>query len=150
MATARPSRDIIIAGRQATTIFFWENERHKYDLYISQYVVDECSFGDAEAAVRRLDFIRSIPIIPRSEQIAALAHDYQQLLNIPDKAKTDCFHLAACVNSEIDYLLSWNFKHLGIHTFVKLRDYNERRDLFTPIMITPETLLEINEAEELP
>ena len=130
-------------------MFFWENERHKYDLYISQYVIDECSFGDAEVAVRRLDFIRNIPIIPRSEQVAALAHDYQQLLNIPDKAKTDCFHLAACVNSEIDYLLSWNFKHLGIHTFVKLRDYNEMRGLFTPIMITPETLLEINEAEEL-
>jgi hypothetical protein len=37
-ATSRPSNDIVIAGRQALTRFFWEQERHKYDLFISRYV----------------------------------------------------------------------------------------------------------------
>lgn len=45
IATSRPSRDTIIAGCQADTLLFWENERFKYDPYISQYVIDECTLG---------------------------------------------------------------------------------------------------------
>jgi len=147
-ATARPSRDTIIAGRQASTLMFWENERDKYDLFVSQYVIDECSFGDADAAERRLNFIRGITVIPKSEQIASLADVYQQLLSIPDRAKIDCFHLAACVVAEMDYLLSWNCAHLGIHTFIKIREYNEKNGLFTPLLLTPESLIEIDGLEE--
>jgi hypothetical protein len=55
------------------------------------------------------------------------------------------FHLATCVISEIDYLLSWNCTHLGIHTFVKIKDYNEKNGLWTPLLITPESLIIIEE-----
>jgi hypothetical protein len=147
LATARPSRDTIIAGRQASTLLFWENEREKYDLYVSQYVIDECALGDLNAAARRLDFLRGIPVIPKSEQIVALGEIYQQLLVIPDRAKIDCFHVATCVVAEMDYLLSWNCVHLGIHTFVKIREHNENQGLFTPLLLTPEALMEINEME---
>ena len=150
LATGRPSRDTIIAGRQAVTMLFWENERHKYDLYISQYVIDECSLGDADAAGKRLNFLRDIPVIPNSEQITELAAVYQWVLDIPDRAKIDCFHLAVCVITEMDYLLSWNCAHLGIHTFVKILDYNEKQGLFTPLLLTPEALMDINLTEERP
>ena len=143
LATNRPSRDMIIAGRQAATIYFWESERKKYDLYTSQYVIDECLQGDTEAAKRRLGFLESIAIIPKSEQISELANEYQKLLNIPDRSKIDCFHVAVCVISEMDYLLSWNCTHLGINTFIKIQKYNELNGLFTPVLLTPEALLEI-------
>jgi len=147
-AVGRPSRVTIIAGRQAATMLFWENERHRYDLYVSQYVIEECSNGDADAAGRRLEFIRDIPVIPKSEEITALAGVYQKLLGIPDRAKIDCFHLAVCVAAEIDYLLSWNCAHLGIQTFVRIREHNEKHGLFTPLLLTPEALIEIDEPEE--
>jgi hypothetical protein len=150
LATARPSRDTIIAGRQASTLMFWEDQRGKYELDVSQYVLDECALGDVDAAGRRLDFLRGIPVIPESEQIAALAEIYQPLLGIPDRAKIDCFHLASCVVAEMDYLLSWNCVHLGIHTFVKIREYNEKHHLFTPLLLTPEALMEIDETERWP
>jgi len=134
---------MIIAGRQAATIYFWESERKKYDLYTSQYVIDECLQGDTEAAKRRLGFLESIAIIPKSEQISELANEYQKLLNIPDRSKIDCFHVAVCVISEMDYLLSWNCTHLGINTFIKIQKYNELNGLFTPVLLTPEALLEI-------
>jgi hypothetical protein len=143
LATSKPSRDMIIAGRQAATILFWESERHKYDLYTSQYVIDECLQGDTEAAKRRLEFLESIAIIPKSEHISGLANEYQKLLNIPDKSIIDCFHLAVCVVSEMDYLMSWNCTHLGINTFIKIQKYNESKGLFTPILLTPEALFEI-------
>jgi len=148
LAVSRPSRDTIIAGRQAMTLLFWENERHKYDFYISQYVIDECTLGDFGAAEKRLEILKGIPVIPKSDEIAELAAIYQRLLGIPNRAKIDCFHLAACVAAEMDYLLSWNCAHLGIHTFVRIQAYNEQHGLFTPLLLTPEALMEINETEE--
>ena len=144
LATSRPSRDMIIAGRQAVTLLFWESERHKYDLYVSQYVIDECLLGDAEAAGRRMSFLQGIAAIPKSEPISVLAKKYQKLLDIPDRSVIDCFHLAVCVLAEMDYLLSWNCAHLGIHTYVKIRQYNDEHKLHTPVLLTPEALMEIN------
>jgi hypothetical protein len=55
--------------------------------------------------------------------------------------------LAICVITELDYLLSWNCVHLGISTFVKIREYNEKRGLWTPLLTTPEALIGIEEGE---
>ena len=49
-AAGRVSSGLIIAAHQAATRLFWEEERHKYDLYISPFVLDECSLGDPAAA----------------------------------------------------------------------------------------------------
>ncbi|GHV76677.1 hypothetical protein AGMMS49942_14980 [Spirochaetia bacterium] len=139
-ATAKASRDIIKAARQTITQLFWENARQNYDLYISQYVIDECSKGDADAAQRRLNFIEGLSLINKSEKIEELARVYQRLLDIPDKAKADSFHLAVCVDANIDYLLSWNFNHLSFASYGKLLLYNQEYGLPTPFLITPEML----------
>jgi hypothetical protein len=65
---------------------------------------------------------------------------YQKILKIPDDAKIDCFHLAVCVETKMDYLLSWNCTHLGIPSYEKLLKYNGDSGLPTPFLITPETL----------
>jgi hypothetical protein len=83
-----------------------------------------------ETAIR---FLKGIAIIPPSEQISCLASKYQKLLAIPDKSIIDCFHLAVCVISEMDYLISWNYTHLSINTFIKIQKYNEGNGLLAPI-----------------
>jgi hypothetical protein len=145
-ATAKASRDVIKAARQAITQLFWETARQNYHLYISQYVIDECSKGDTDAAQRRLDFIKDIDFLQASKNTERLALTYQRLLNIPEEAKIDSFHLAVCAESNIDYLLSWNYTHLGIASYEKLFRYNEARGLPTPLLITPEML---NDTEDL-
>jgi hypothetical protein len=149
-ATARISRDIITAGRQFTTKLFWEHERHKYDLYISGYVVDECSDGDSDAAQRRLDFISGIESLDKSKAIDELGAIYQELLQIPDKAKTDCYHLATCVKAKIHWtfgphLLSWNCTHLGLASYEKVKNYNDNHGLWTPFLVNPGDLMEYKE-----
>lgn len=141
-ATAKASRDVIKAARQALTQLFWETVRQNYHLYISQYVVDECARGDADAAQRRLDFIKDIESLRVSENTEQLAKTYQELLGIPEDAKIDSFHLAICVESNIDFLLSWNFKHLSVTSQRKLFTYNQAHGLPTPFLITPEALKE--------
>jgi predicted nucleic acid-binding protein len=138
--TAKTSRDIIKAGRQAMTLLFWKTARENYNLYISQFVIDECAKGDDNAAKRRLAFIEGIPLLNTSEKTEQLALIYQKLLNIPEKAKVDSFHLAVCVESNINYLLSWNYSHLSVASYEKLSAYNQERGLPTPRLITPEAL----------
>jgi len=143
LITSWASRDTVVAGRQAVTINFWENERHKYDLYVSQFVLNECSQGDTDAATRRLELIKEIQVLQDSDQVAELADAYQKLLNIPEKAKVDCFHLAVSVIYKMDYLLSWNCTHLGARTLLEVEKYNAKRGLHTPILTTPEAFMEI-------
>jgi hypothetical protein len=148
-ATAWPSRDTIIAGRQAATVLFWETERHKYDLFISDYVLDEIREGDSAAAQKRLDLVDGIPVYPKTAEVESLAATYKELLGIPDRAKTDCNHLAICVLERINYLLTWNCAHLGLTAQMKIRDYNEQGGLWIPLLITPDALLPYTPLEEI-
>jgi hypothetical protein len=140
-ATAWPSRDTIIAGHQAATRLFWEKERQKYDLYISDYVLEEIRNGDAGAAQKRLELVEGIPVYPKTAETDALAAMYQKLLGIPDRAKTDCTHLAVCVLEGINYLLTWNCVHLGVASQIKVQHYNEQHNLWVPTLLIPTALM---------
>jgi hypothetical protein len=145
--SARPSRDIIVAYRQEITKAFWKNERHKYDLCISEYVLEECSRGDPNAANRRMDLLSGISFYAKNKEIDLLAAEYFNYLNIPYRAKTDCFHLAVCVFHKINYLLSWNMTHLGNPTFSKIVLYNGTRGLWLPELLTPDVLMKTQKEE---
>jgi hypothetical protein len=147
-ATARESRDVIKAARQTMTKLFWEHERQNYEMVVSQYVIDECSLGDPEAAQKRLDFLSGLPVLEKSEKVDELAVVYQSLLSIPDKARTDCFHLAICVVAKIHFLLTWNCTHLGINAYLKVHEYNKNYGLWTPLLVTPENLINFEVVEE--
>jgi hypothetical protein len=141
-ATAQPSFNALNVVRRTQTEIFWKM-RDKFRLWISQEVIEEISKGDKEAAMRRIEFVKGIELLPEPEGINALAATYQALLDIPDRAKRDCFHLAYCVLSRIDYLLSWNCTHLGLSAQDKVRVYNDKHGLWTPLLVTPEILYAI-------
>jgi hypothetical protein len=52
--TARPSRDVVVAGHQATTREWWDRHHRRFDIFISRLVWDEAAQGDTEAVKRRL------------------------------------------------------------------------------------------------
>jgi len=145
--TAKESKDVIKAARQSMTKLFWEQERAKYRLIVSQYVIDECKLGDPGAAQKRLSLITDIPVLEESDEVNRLAAIYQNLLGIPEKAKADSFHLAICVIAKVHYLLSWNCAHLGFNAYLKIREYNEKHGLWTPLLVTPEYFLNQDEGE---
>src|SRR5437899_2444817 len=45
--TARPNRDVVIAGHQQVTHEWWDTRRANYELCVSQLVLDEAGAGDA-------------------------------------------------------------------------------------------------------
>jgi hypothetical protein len=141
--TSKPSRDIIIAGHQRITQDWWKNSKNKYELFISQFVIDEVGKGDKSAAIKRLSIAEKIPMLKFVEEVKYLAFRYLELLEIPEKSINDAFLLAIAVWNEIDFLLSWNCKHISnAHVSYKVNKYNKENSLFVPILCTPFELME--------
>lgn len=71
--TSRPSRDIIIAGRQEITRDKWQNICKEFDTYISFLVIQEARYGDSEAAQKRSEIIEKMPALKIDEAAEILA-----------------------------------------------------------------------------
>ncbi|MBI3417044.1 MAG: hypothetical protein HY043_17265 [Verrucomicrobia bacterium] len=68
--TAWPSRDLIRAGHQQITKEWWQTRRANFDIYISQFVLDEAGVGDAEAARERLAALDGFPVLDITDDTA--------------------------------------------------------------------------------
>src|SRR5690242_4289750 len=131
---AWPSSDAKIAEHQKLTQTWWENSRPRYDLLISDVVIAEIGTGDPNAAKERLEAVDGLARLSLSDSVKNLAADYMRLLQIPIVAAPDAFHLAFAVVGEIDYLLTWNCKHLANARVMRaVTAENTRRGLFVPL-----------------
>jgi len=141
--TAKPNNNVIATARQLATQRWWNERKVQYDLYTSDVVLIECNKGNSEAAEKRISSLEGIPLLEVSEEALELAAIIFKELQIPEKARDDALHIAiACVN-EIDYLMSWNFKHLVNATMIrKLNRLLERTIYKTTQICTPEELTE--------
>jgi predicted nucleic acid-binding protein len=140
---APASADLHISVEQSLTHKFFEEERHKYELFVSDYVYEECQLGDEAVVRERLRWLEGIEVLKTMPNVAPLADAYMRLLLISEKHKTAAFHLALCCLHKVDILLSWDSKHLGVHNMVLTLKYNERHGLHTPIMETPHALVDV-------
>jgi len=142
--TARPSRDLVVAAHQQITHEWWDNVLFKkYEPCISEEVVREASCGDFHAADLRLSAMVNLKVLPLSDETTRLAEAYSRVLNLSASAKADAVHLAASVLNSMDYLVSWNCRHIANGHVIKLiQAENQKRGLVTPVICTPEELLE--------
>ena len=141
---SRPSRDVITVANQQTTHEWWQKQRHTYDLYVSQFVITECSAGDALAAKERFVFLKGIPLLDVTVEVEALAALLLKHIPLPQKAAVDAAHIAVSAVHGIDYLLTWNCKHIAnaslrhrIETICRSEGYE------APTVCTPQELTEI-------
>lgn len=111
--TARSSRDVVIAARQAITLDWWEKQRQHFELRVSVLVEEEISQGDAEAAQRRLELIQDIPNLAISDTATELAELLITQGAVPEGSEEDALHIAIAAAQGVDYLLTWNFKHIN-------------------------------------
>lgn len=111
-------------------------------MFISEAVVQEAAKGDPEVAERRMRYIADIPLLPITGEIMALAKQYLALLSIPTKFALDAVHVACCVKHKMDFMLTWNCKHLAHGSVIKkLNEYNMEHRLFMPTIVTPDALM---------
>jgi len=102
-----------MAANQEATRSWWETSRPKYELFISNVVVQEASGGDPDAAKLRVAVINGLPALDVSEEVEMLAEKLVSGAALPENAKTDALHIAIATVHGIDYLLTWNCKHIA-------------------------------------
>ncbi|MGB7157871.1 MAG: type II toxin-antitoxin system VapC family toxin [Tepidisphaeraceae bacterium] len=142
--TAWPSRDLLIAGHQQLTREWWRDSRLRYELLVSDLVVTEISRGDPAAAKDRLDRVADLPQLATTQAVRELAEDYIGLLGLPPDAYADAVHIALSVLNGIDYLLTWNCRHLANAQVMRtITRENAARGLPVPLIVTPEELLQM-------
>ena len=110
--TAQPSSDLLAAAWQKATLDWWESQRGRFDLHISEVVIEEARRGDPQAAARRLGAIADIPLLPITDNVVALARALIEARAVPAKALDDALHIAVCAVHAIDYLVTWNFRYI--------------------------------------
>jgi hypothetical protein len=135
--TARSSQDLIRAAHQQVTRDWWD-ARTSFDLYISQFVLDEAKEGDAEAAGRRLSALREALVLDLTPAAATLASEILRHGGMPPKAYVDAAHVSLAAVYGLDYLLTWNCAHIANATMRSKIDSICRATGFEPpVICTP-------------
>jgi predicted nucleic acid-binding protein len=140
---SKPTVNPVIKARQIITRKWWKTLVDLSTIYISIYSIEEREKGDRLAAENRKMIVKDIPILDTSDYIERFASIIFNDLKIPDKSKVDAFHLATAAIFKMDFVVSWNFKHMA-NSFVR-KSYQSiclREGVFAPDIVTPEELLE--------
>ncbi len=146
--TALPSRDIIIAGHQQSTRDWWDSGTAKFQLVASELVVQEASAGGEEAARERLEALESLTLVETTEDALALAEQLVGSHAIPRKAVEDALHIALAAVNGVEYLVTWNCRHIANATMrSKIEEVCRSAGYEPPVICTPEELLEADDAD---
>lgn len=139
---ASPTSDLIQSAHQEITRQWWA-ERARFDLFVSRAVVAEARRGDVRAAARRLTALRRIPRLATGPGVVRLADALLRSGALPAKAQIDAVHVAVAAANGIDYLLTWNLRHLANATIRgKIEQAVRDAGMIPPIICTPEELME--------
>ncbi len=141
--TARPSRDIIIAAHQELTREWWDECFTRFDFIISELVEHEAGQGDASASRARLEVLQDLGILAMTDEAVSLAEHLVSDGPIGHESAADALHIAVAAVNGIDYLVTWNCKHIAnaVHRNT-IEDLVEKAGYACPVICTPEELME--------
>jgi len=133
--------DPLIAARQNISRVWWSTAGADFDLFVSQLVIDECLAGDSNAAQERIDELTGIPRLQVTDAARSLADALMDRKAIPASEPRDALHIGIAAAHGIQYLVTWNFKHIANAT-LRGRINRVCRDVGhePPIICTPEEI----------
>ncbi len=139
---SKTSRDIVIAGHQASTKDFWEKLNKKFIPVISPLVIKEASQGESENIEEREKAIRGFSVIDISKEAEYLADLLLSKKGIPNKFPEDALHIALASVGKVNFIATWNFKHINNpFTKNKIKAIIEEAGFVCPVVTSPEELL---------
>jgi len=139
--TGRPSDNLVVAGKQEVTRQWWEKRKEKYDLFVSQLVIDEALKGDRDAAGRRMDAIEGIASLEIDDEVVRVTEKIMEAGVIPKKSATDAAHIAVASRYGVDYLMTWNCAHIANAEILgRMSFLVAEAGYYLPIICTPDEL----------
>ena len=131
-----------VLTRQQVTREWWDSAAARYRLFVSDLVLAECCDGDTDAARERLEIVERIEIIQTNAAANELAAALIAAYAVPETEPRDALHIALAAINGIDYLATWNFKHIMNPSTQHLIDAVCQHAGIVPATIcTPEQLL---------
>jgi len=142
----QPSGVLRIAANQQTTHEWWTGHSHHFSVYVSRFVVGECAAGDSVAAADRLRVLAEVPLLEVTADVESLAGALLEEVPLPPKAATDALPIAVAAVNGVEYLLTWNCRHIA-HPALRPRIESmcRRMGFEPPVICTPQELLEIDD-----
>ncbi|HVR40633.1 MAG TPA: type II toxin-antitoxin system VapC family toxin [Thermoanaerobaculia bacterium] len=143
LVARRNQRDLLVASNQELTQEWWENRRASFELCVSAVVLAEAARGDQTLAAARTAVARELTLVEISESAMELANALLQRAGLPENAYEDALHIAAAATTGMDYLLTWNCKHIA-NAFIIPRVNRVIRSFGfePPLICTPQELME--------
>ena len=109
---ARPSNNPILAARQRASRQLWKDYADRFEFVISQLVQDEIQRGDVTAAQQRLEMVSPLTVLEILPEVDVLVQKLLEAGAVPRNSEPDAQHIAIATVHGIEYLVSWNHKHI--------------------------------------
>jgi predicted nucleic acid-binding protein len=139
---ARPPEGTLARQWHLWTKDWWTLRRPFFECVISGEVLREAADGDSRASAARLDALRTCTVLRRTPAVDQVAEVFLDAGRLPPKAKADAAHLAVAAVYGVDYLLTWNLRHLANAIILsRLRPVAEEHGCHLPVVCTPLQLM---------
>jgi predicted nucleic acid-binding protein len=130
-----------VASRQRMTRDWWTTAMIRYRIVTSRLTLDECGDGDPSAASERLELLRGIPLLDASEEAERLADLLMDRKAVPASEPRDALHIATAAVHGVQFIATWNFKHiLNPHLQAQIAGTCRDAGFIPPVICTPEQL----------
>jgi hypothetical protein len=142
LLTARPSKDPVLLGHQISTQQWWQTRLSAFEAFTSKAVLDEAGRGEPAMAAARLSALDSFPLLSKTGAADSFEAAILSLGVIPPAAAIDALHLALATVHRIDFLLTWNCRHINnANLETRYRSLAEQFGYPLPVIATPEELM---------
>jgi hypothetical protein len=129
--------------RRQTSIEWWNTQRVRHDLFLSAEVIAELSGPGFKQSAKALALVREVPLLALTEEVRGLARVLIREKVVPGPLAGDALHVAAACWHAMDYVVSWNVRHLANpNKLIHLRAICLRLELIPPRIVTPDLLWE--------
>ncbi len=139
---ARDSKDFITLGRQKSTRQWWNSERSRHELFVSDVVLNEAGRGDSKYSALRLAALGAIPVLATNDESMNLAAQLVKYNAVSKKAADDAAHIAVAAVHSMRFLLTWNFRHIHqAYTQRLIESVCLGEGFACPVMCSPEEFM---------
>ena len=142
--TARRSRELVVAAQQKITRDWWRDAPQRFVLVASELVFTEAAGGDPDAARARLKALTAVTRLNTTvEATGPLIRKLLDLKAFPREAAADATHVAIAATNRVDYLLTWNLRHIAnAAARSRIERACRKAGYESPIICTPNELME--------
>ncbi len=124
---------------------WWETQAGLYTIFTSAEVVAELSHPQYPLSQQALAWIRNVSLLPITDEVSGLARIFVREKVMPGPVAGDAIHVAVASAHAMDYLLTWNVRHLANPNKLEhLQVVCLRVGIIPPRIVTPDFLWELD------